>query len=620
MAVLKFQSGGGLPPLASYYVPVQTTQAKTTPPVVGELARLAQSVSVSASTSTTTKSGKGNGVDLEDTLQLLKDANGLDNDTELVLNTIQQNTTMAQVMGTDTTGLINTYYQNLNLVNKLKQSNELYKKANAHAEENESLGEYALDMSGNVWVKNAKGQIGTVSIAQYKANEDSLRIMTNEELLYERQFNPKLTFQNQMLASVESSTSMKEIYSVIKGAMEDVKSSSKTLEGANADTMKAMMGFDLIQKNGLGEEENANKYINESNAEQVQAAISFATNALTNKQKALLYLKSGGTDEGFNKALMSLIASKTQAKTTVGWRELSEKERAAKRAGSGGNGALSDINLTAPVKAMNGIGDPEEFKFNVGGTNTISAQGVRVNFTNSSSGNMSAGSTLQDLSKSSLFSILDTDTIQIGGAVIKNTSGIMAKIVVGNNYGYSMDLPVDGSGNVDMSLLEKKDQIDKKLRRNGTPTREQQAQAYGDLPLQWDESKKAWKWTGATGKFFATNVMVDKDAVDNAVPEARRKYIGLASYDEVASYADSVNKGKKKDDEKFEPAKEGFFWDDDINVYKGTAFIKITKDSTSAYAGNGNKNLIAASDADEVREASAVANKYESAGGLDDAE
>lgn len=620
MAVLKFQSGGGLPPLASYYVPVQTTQAKTTPPVVGELARLAQSVSVSASTSTTTKSGKGNGVDLEDTLQLLKDANGLDNDTELVLNTIQQNTTMAQIMGTDTTGLINTYYQNLNLVNKLKQSNELYKKANAHAESNESLGEYALDMSGNVWVKNAKGQIGTVSIAQYKANEDSLRIMTNEELLYERQFNPKLTFQNQMLASVESSTSMKEIYGVIKGAMEDVKSSSKTLEGANADTMKAMMGFDLIQKNGLGEEENAKKYINETNAEQVQAAISFATNALTNKQKALLYLKSGGTDEGFNKALMSLIASKTDSKVTIGWRELSEKERAAKRAGSGVNGALADINLTAPVKAMNGIGDPEEFKFNVGGTNTISAQGVRVNFTSSSSVNMSAGSTLQNLSKSSLFSILDTDTIQIGGAVIKNTSGIMAKIVVGNNYGYSMDLPVDRSGNVDMSLLEKKDQIDKKLRRNGTPTREQQAQAYGDLPLQWDESKKAWKWTGATGKFFATNVMVDKDAVDNAVPEASRKYIGLASYDEVASYADSVNKGKKKDDEKFEPAKEGFFWDDDINVYKGTAFIKITKDSTSAYAGGGNKNLIAASDADEVREASAVADKYESAGGLDDAE
>ena len=108
----KMQNGGSFAPFLSSYTP--TLANDTVPdPVLQYLAAIGTPGSEATSKSTTKASNSG-GIDVKDTMSLLKDMRGLDNDVTLVSNTLAKQAQRDQLFGTGDP--VVQYYQNIQLV------------------------------------------------------------------------------------------------------------------------------------------------------------------------------------------------------------------------------------------------------------------------------------------------------------------------------------------------------------------------------------------------------------------------------------------------------------------------------------------------------------------------
>ena len=248
--IRKLQQGGGFPPLVSSYVPVTNTPVSPLAmaqnyPTIGLIAGVTSGTTGKSSGSSTS----GGGIDLKDTMSLLKDMKGLDNDVMATLNSLQQTQAESDLFG-DSSSVVNQYYRNIALVNKVAQSKEMFDKAKKRAEDIDSLNELAITPQGGLWVRDNEGKLGVVSIGTYNSNKDKLSAITNEDLLYERQHNPNMKFQNSLLESVEGSTSTKQILDTINNITSKMGSTDITQDGfVTSDGSGNLQGdLGIIQK------------------------------------------------------------------------------------------------------------------------------------------------------------------------------------------------------------------------------------------------------------------------------------------------------------------------------------------------------------------------------------
>ena len=208
ISLRKFQSGGGFPPLASIYTPVTVTNPYTNPFLV---ALTKQTQGATKSKSDSSKSSEGS---VDDATKLLKDLDGLDNDVQKAIGTLQQQANFNAVFG-DSSDVVSNYYQNLQILNKVKQSNEEYKSARDISKSKNGLGDIATTSNGLVAMKNSNtGEItftAPETIRKYQSK--GYQLLTNGNLLYERAHNPNYTFQvgDNLSRVVAESSSMEEI-------------------------------------------------------------------------------------------------------------------------------------------------------------------------------------------------------------------------------------------------------------------------------------------------------------------------------------------------------------------------------------------------------------------------
>ena len=79
------------------------------------------------STKSSSKSSSGDSIDMKDTISLLKDMRGLDNDVSQVTSQLIQSAKYESLFGSGDPTV--AYYKNLNLINKVIESKEEYKNA-----------------------------------------------------------------------------------------------------------------------------------------------------------------------------------------------------------------------------------------------------------------------------------------------------------------------------------------------------------------------------------------------------------------------------------------------------------------------------------------------------------
>lgn len=136
-------------------------------------------------------------------------------------------------------------------INRLRQSNEIWKEANRSARSQNSLGEIAVGHSGEVFIKNNDNKIQAISASEYKKRRDSVRLLTNAELLHERNQNPFLVGNDNISSVVGSSVGLTKITDHIKGIISAFGTTSfsdeKTYTKAQADEIRKQLGQSVGQ-------------------------------------------------------------------------------------------------------------------------------------------------------------------------------------------------------------------------------------------------------------------------------------------------------------------------------------------------------------------------------------
>ena len=108
----KYQTGGAFAPFLSSYTPV-VTNSQYPDPVLQYLATIGspQAVQQAASTKSSSKSSSGD-IDMKDTISLLKDMRGLDNDVSQVTSQLIQSAKYESLFGSGDPTV--AYYKNIN--------------------------------------------------------------------------------------------------------------------------------------------------------------------------------------------------------------------------------------------------------------------------------------------------------------------------------------------------------------------------------------------------------------------------------------------------------------------------------------------------------------------------
>jgi len=160
MKIKKLQAGG-MPPLFSTFTPVTVTNPYAgVDPMFMWLQNTGALMNgtASAKKGSSSSSGSSGNPTLKDTMALLKDMKGLDSDVSTAISALEESATEAAILG-DSSGLISSYYRNLNLANKVNQSKAAYDEAYKLAKENKGISEAAVTSDGKVIVKDSNDRI-----------------------------------------------------------------------------------------------------------------------------------------------------------------------------------------------------------------------------------------------------------------------------------------------------------------------------------------------------------------------------------------------------------------------------------------------------------------------------
>lgn len=97
----------------------------------------------------------------------------------------------------------------------LKNNKEDWENAVKTAKDSGGLGEIAVK-DNSLYIKNDKGEVGTISMSEYKKYEGKVQVLTVSELLNERKNNINLVGRNDLFAVANNSIGLEKITSTIQ--------------------------------------------------------------------------------------------------------------------------------------------------------------------------------------------------------------------------------------------------------------------------------------------------------------------------------------------------------------------------------------------------------------------
>lgn len=344
----RFQAGGGVPVLWSDYTPMYT--ADTTPDPMLQYLALQTAAGQQAAAAKSAKTTSDGNPTIKDTLALLNGMKGLDNDEAAAISAIKDsyssgNGLEALAFGTSSNSLINQYFNNLQIVNKVAQSKEEFQKAYDQAKSQNALSDYAVTSDGKVVVTDGKN-------LQYMTPEQAMKskvqVLTNNDLLNLRKDNPKMAFQNGVLNVVQNAVGYDQIDKVIKNIAGELGSVHTEKSGyVNVTDGKVKEGLQLIEqmsddiKSGMSIDGVYKTHItSESQEQNIKLATRTIYQYLNNSQKAYLKMHSDGTDEGAAASILSILGVRDKETRNVDVDYVGSYDKITK--GVSGDGKESD--------------------------------------------------------------------------------------------------------------------------------------------------------------------------------------------------------------------------------------------------------------------------------------
>lgn len=355
-----------------------------------------------------------------------------------VENAYQQYSSMSDIEKSSVYGrqLRNMMKGDLGQVNALLRHKDNLTKAIASVESKDALGEIAITNHG-LLIKDLKtNQIGEVGYAEYikdyrgKAN---YKILTNAELIEEREYNPNLVMDENSYAILGNGVGMNKVKEEITKILSTVgsektsqASNSYLLNGENISPEVRKAAQQLVGMGPEGYYEVNTERSKESNENLLAAARDVMWTNLSNPAKSLLRAKAvtegasaGDVDKVAREYAVSLLnvgyKNDVSESTTAKYDSKMTEDTGTGKGGGSGSGDSLAGNLNFWSLLASEGGDPQPVQVDYGDGDVITAYGFSPGVF-ISGGKPTGATSVRNIPE--LNSIIDPNSASIGGVKI----------------------------------------------------------------------------------------------------------------------------------------------------------------------------------------------------------
>ena len=553
----------------------------------------------------------------KDLYSMIKDVNGLPNEMKQIIASLKNTMSMNTLSSIDSSELSNQY---LNALYKLKIANQNKEKLESSvkkSQEDGSLGEVAITLSGNLLASDSQGNVKEISLEQYKDNPNGLQLLTNSNLAWLRKYSPKYSFQqsDSTFETISNGMGFESFQKLLDQAKSQLGSYRYDEQGVSGK--EALLGLKALS--GLSKEEQeaylkqatdgTYKYQSstDSNATQIKALVDYLTVVMPKRAKVWASVKTGIMDQ--NKATQALVGQylSGQLNSQSSYKVNLEDDGTS----SSGNGKKSSGGSPEDPKEgfwrqlqSDKAGDSSSFVTLIGKKN-MSVEGKYYGITPGMEDNKSLTKYIGDSKVGYL--IKNRQNITFGDQQISpdNFDDIMVNAGGG---AMTVTLPITQDGKVNFAIMDTYSQVVNKLKAAGlkqnTPEFEQKkAQVLNQiglgylvdasrgtinpkyfghfLVLEGVTSSKAKTQVGAKKQDFVVNDFIDDVSSDDTL------------YDTVVRALSSKDKGDYELDHNW------ISFNND-KLYKGNIYIPINTNPLNGANADGN----------DVRESTAYRYEY----------
>lgn len=624
----KYQAGGAFAPFLSSYTPV-VTNSQYPDPVLQYLATIGSPQAVQQATTSTkssSKSSSGDSIDMKDTISLLKDMRGLDNDVSQVTSQLIKSAQYESLFGSGDPTV--AYYKNLNLLNKVIESKEEYKDAYDQAKSQNALSEAAISSDGKVVVKTNKGyNLVTPEQALKLQQLGKGLIQKNADLLNDRKHDPKMAFQNGILNIVENGISFDSISKVINAIAGKLGTSTIHKEGySTKEGEQIKSGIAALKSAGMGSMNGVYKVTFESETQEAQAKMAVAAiyKNLNATQKAYLKLNSDGTDKGALSMVKGIVMGQTSSKQSVQSEYQKDLLPDGSKRDSSGSSSGTGPEATPSVMWAEGYGNKGNYKI-IADDNTQVGYDIISTSTSmlDSSGNPMGIATLSMLKNGQLGGVLNMNYATMNGVRIRTDS--LNNVVADGGQIYQTELPIDmqaarqGVIKPDLKLIKKIESVNQNQLK-GIANKEQLTAHDKQIINQVYERngiQAKYDSNGQLTAYYKRFAMINGTAAQSALT-GEDFDITPVKMDNTDTYVQNVNKLNSNSDKHQYGLQTSWLGMKQEPVYQGTIFIPMNNDFVSMYTGSGIKlkqSEVAQAQANQTRR-DAILSRYNNPGNL----
>ena len=492
-------------------------------------------------------------------------------------------------------------------INRLRQSNEIWKEANRSARSQNSLGEIAVGHSGEVFIKNNDNKIQAISASEYKKRRDSVRLLTNAELLHERNQNPFLVGNDNISSVVGSSVGLNKITDHIKGIISAFGTTSfsdeKTYTKAQADEIRKQLGQSVGQTPSREQMESLQvlNSIIDSPGDYAKVKLEKSTER-GQAMKAARYIWSTLGSAAQNKLRVTAIASgvdnpvelildmiSNQTDESTGTTVTPVDEKTAKGSGSSsssGDDGFKDKPLSPFEILHNGETGKQIFNWNDPNTGlTFDLVATGVSKLMDANGKMLGMSTLQKVLDTETGMLVNTNKVYFGNNVINLND--LKNIIYDGREAARVYMPVTINGAPDYRKLEQIKELEKLVLENEEMTPEDINELFSKNGFEYVKVDKDKKYI-QNNNFKPFLVMSGYTGHKADIVQNNPALHAMTSTEEDG-VADSLRQTWANEKIKNAPIKK---FDLFTTYYAGLVAIPY-KDDSSIYGSASNKNMLA---------------------------
>lgn len=418
----------------------------------------------------------------KDLLQMLKDMDGLPSDMAIITKNLQNfylnQNGLAGSLKSQTSSIEARYISILNQIKVAKFNKSEYDNAYQQVSKNGGINEYAIDDRGRFVCTNGSGDdFQFMTASELKASlegpeEDRYSPLTNSELLYARANDVAMANKNNILSVVQSGIGMETVTDLIQKAVNSLGSEENSEEGyLGTKKGRLIKGFQDYQQavqeaanlrsfDGTVNDLYKYKILNKSQADAAVQAFAYIYSMLPENAKALLKSKSDWTEEGAQKLVQTLVASKLDNKAQFDVNLVGGPSHSS--TSGDGSGKLSSSQLVDITQGIGGVRGP--MTIDRGDGIQMSVVGEKYNLVTGRDGKALSEDMSMDtmLSESGLLGMVkNTAAITFGDQEI--TVDKLKNITYNNTGVMRAELPKNADGSVNLSVLEAYEQVEAQL-------------------------------------------------------------------------------------------------------------------------------------------------------------